>query len=64
MDGSYECKEIIQALEKYLNSIIHLETTRYAFFLHFLIPKLIKVANSLLLFGATPDSHFCGSFAR
>ncbi|RGB33738.1 hypothetical protein C1646_761384 [Rhizophagus diaphanus] len=43
IDGHYECKKITQALEKHVNSIIHLEMTRYTSAIHFLIPKLINL---------------------
>ncbi|PKK76136.1 hypothetical protein RhiirC2_772829 [Rhizophagus irregularis] len=43
LDGYYECKKIIQALEKHVNSIIHLEMAQYTSSIHFLIPKLINL---------------------
>ncbi|CAB4437499.1 unnamed protein product [Rhizophagus irregularis] len=38
-----ECNMIAQALEKHVNSIIHLEITNYTSVIHFLIPKLINL---------------------
>ncbi|PKY61115.1 hypothetical protein RhiirA4_485663, partial [Rhizophagus irregularis] len=44
IDGYYvECKKITQALEKHVNSIIHLEIKYYTSAIHFLIPKLINL---------------------
>ncbi|CAB4437384.1 unnamed protein product [Rhizophagus irregularis] len=43
LDGHYKCKKIIQALEKHVNSIIHLEMAQYTSSIHFLIPKLINL---------------------
>ncbi|GBC14249.1 uncharacterized protein OCT59_024461 [Rhizophagus irregularis] len=43
IDGPFNCKEIVQALEKHVNSIIHLEMTQYTSTIHFLIPKLINL---------------------
>ncbi|CAB4488308.1 unnamed protein product [Rhizophagus irregularis] len=43
IDGPLDCKEIVQALEKHVNSIIHLEMTQYTSTIHFLIPKLINL---------------------
>ncbi|GBC14246.2 hypothetical protein GLOIN_2v1771480 [Rhizophagus irregularis DAOM 181602=DAOM 197198] len=51
IDGFYdECKKIIQALEKHVNSIIHLEITEYTSAIHFLILKLINLRYLKVLY--------------